>query len=379
MKTLAAVLERAGAARPYADSRPLGVQELDLAPPGPGELLVRIEAAGVCHSDLSTVDGTRPRPVPMVIGHEAAGVVEHAEGVADVREGDHVVLAFVPSCGNCAECSSGRPALCPAAAAANGAGRLLGGARPFRRGAQEIHRHLGVSAFAERTVVSRASAVVVPAEVPLETAALFGCAVLTGVCAVLNAARVRAGEPVAVFGLGGVGLSTVMGARVAGATPVFAVDPVASKRELALELGADVALAPEEAVEAIREATGGGARHTYEAAGHATVLEAAYRATGRGGTTVSLGLAHPDQELRLQALSLVAEARTVIGAYMGSAAPQRDIPRLISLWRAGLLPVERLVTGTLLLGEINAALDALAGGSAVRQIVIPAEPRQRRA
>lgn len=360
----AAVLERIG--------EPLSVAEVDLDPPREGELLVRVEAAGVCHSDLSVRDGTRPRPTPMVLGHEAAGVVEEARGVADVEPGDHVVLSFVPSCGSCAECASGRPALCPRAAAANAAGTLLSGDRRLRRRGDELHHHLGVSAFAERAVVARGSAVVISRDVPFDTAALFGCAVLTGVGAVLNTAGVRPGESAAVFGLGGVGLSAVMGARLAGAAPLVAVDPVEAKRELALELGADAALAPDDAVEAIRDLTGGGARHVFEAVGSASVLEAAYLATGRGGTTVTMGLPHPDSLLAIQALSLVAEARTLVGSYMGSSVPQRDIPRLVALWRAGRLPVEKLRAETLPLDGINRALDALAGGGVVRQIVRPA-------
>ena len=372
MRTRAAVLERSGEPRPYAGSRPLTVGEVELGDPGRGELLVRVEAAGVCHSDLSVVDGNRQRPLPMVLGHEAAGVVEAVGvGVEDVAEGDHVVLTFVPSCGACPECEDGRPALCPEAQRANGAGSLVGGARRFRRNGVDLHHHLGVSAFAERTVVARASAVAIPRDVPFETAALFGCAMLTGVGAVLNTAGVGVGEPVAVFGLGGVGLAAVMGAAVAGASPILAVDPVQSKRELALELGATAAFEPVGAVAAIREATAGGVRHAIEAAGHVDVLRAAYDATRPGGTTVSVGLPHPSAELVLPALSLVAEARTLVGSYHGSCVPQRDVPRLLELWRAGRLPVERLQAGRLPLSAVNEAMDALAEGGVVRQILVP--------
>jgi alcohol dehydrogenase len=356
VKTLAAVLEEV--------RTPLRVQELDLDPPGAGELLVRVEAAGICHSDLSVVDGSRPRPTPMVLGHEAAGVVEAVGGgVRDVREGDHVVLTFVPSCGICAECGSGRPAACSAAALANGEGRLLGGERRFHRDGEVLHHHLGVSAFSQRTVVARESAVVIPPDVPLATAALFGCAVLTGVGAVLYTAGVRPGDSVAVFGLGGVGLSAVMGTALAGAYPLYAVDPVESKRELALELGATAAVHPDEVDFKVT--------HAVECVGSARVLQAAYAATARGGTTVSVGLPHPEQEFTVPAVSIVAEARTIIGSYLGSTAPQRDVPRLITLWRAGRLPVERLQAGTLALEDINRGFDALAAGEVVRQIVTP--------
>ena len=372
MNVRAAVLEVAGALTPYASSRPLTVEEVSLADPEGGELLVRIEAAGVCHSDLSVVDGNRPRPLPMVLGHEAAGVVEAVgPGITDIREGAHVVLAFVPSCGSCAACTSGQPALCAPAAAANVEGRMLGGGRRLRRDGEELHHLLGVAGFAERAVVARGSAVEIDDDVPLDTAALLGCATLTGVGAVLNTAGVRPGESVAVFGLGGVGLAAVLGAAVAGAQPIVAVDPVASKRELALQLGATAAFEPVEAIEAIRELTRGGARYAFEAAGHPRVLEAAYAATGRAGMTVTVGLPNPSLEVQLPALSLVAEARTVVGSYMGSSVPQRDIPRFVSLWRAGRLPVEKLRTATLPLEDVNEAMDALASGEVVRQILRP--------
>ena len=359
------MLRELGRPRPYADSQPLEVEELELEAPRDGELLIRVGAAGLCHSDLSVVDGTRPRPVPLALGHEAAGVVEAVgPGVGDVRSGDHVVLSFVPGCGLCAECAGGEPILCAAAAAANGEGRLLGGGTRLTAADGAVHHHLGVSAFSERIVVARPSAVVVDPSVPLDVAALFGCAVVTGVGAVLNTARVRPGESVAVFGLGGVGLAAVMGAALAGAMPIVAIDPVASKRELALELGATEALDPGETGE-LR------VRYAFEAAGRPAVLEAAYRATARGGTTVAIGLPHPAEELRLNALSLVAESRTLVGSYLGSAVPQRDIPLLVGLWQAGRLPVERLHAGTLPLDGLNEALDALADGGVVRQIIVP--------
>lgn len=372
MKVRTAVLESFESTRPYAESSPLAIEELELDPPGPGELLVRIEAAGVCHSDLSVVEGVRRWPLPLALGHEAAGVVEEVgAGVRDVDPHDRVVLTFMPSCGTCRECAGGRPALCAAAVAANVEGRMLGGGCRLHRGDSDVHHHLGVSAFAERAVVARGSAVIVPEDLPLDTAALFGCAVLTGVGAVLETAGVRPGEPVAVFGLGGVGLSAVIGAALAGAYPLVAVDPVAEKRALALELGATAAWDPSEAEAAILDLTGGGVRHAFEAVGATPALEAAYRSTARGGTTVAIGLPDPAAEAKISASTLVAGSRTLIGSYMGSAAPQRDIPRLVDLWRAGRLPVERLQSATLDLENVNAALDALSEGHVVRQIIRP--------
>lgn len=372
MKTRALVLDAVGVGRPYAETRPLELHKLELDPPEAGELLVRIEAAGICHSDLSVLNGSRPRPVPLALGHEAAGVVEGVgRGVRDVAEGDHVVLTFVPSCGMCSECTGGRPALCPAAAAANAEGRMLAGGRRLHRDGIDVHHHLGVSAFSEYAVVTRGSAIVVSPAVPFEIAALFGCAVLTGVGAVLETAGVRAGESAAVFGLGGVGLSAIMGAVVAGAYPVIGVDPVEAKRRLALELGATAAFDPLEAEVAIRELTSVGVRYAFETAGHPTVLESAYRATARGGTTVAVGLPDPSLHVSLPAAGLVGEGRTVVGSYMGSTVPQRDVPRLLALWAAGKLPVERLQSGSISLESVNAGMDLLADGEVVRQIVRP--------
>jgi Zn-dependent alcohol dehydrogenase len=369
-----AVLAEMGLPAPYAESRPLEIAELELDPPGPGELLVEVRAAGLCHSDLSVIDGSRPRVMPMVLGHEAAGeVLEVGAGVDAFGPGDHVVLAFVPSCGRCAPCRSGRAALCEPGAAANVAGTLLCGERRLRAidGAERNH-HLGVSAFSERIVVSANSAVKVPAELPFETAALFGCAVLTGVGAVVNSAGVRAGDSVAVFGLGGVGLAALLGAVAAGASEIVAVDVVPEKLDLARELGATTTVpAGEGAVEAVQEATGGGAEKAIETVGDERVLAEAYAATGRGGTTVTVGLPDPERMLAIPATTLVSEERTLKGSYLGTCVPSRDIPRFVDLHRAGRLPVERLLSGRVGLEDLNEAFDRLAGGEAVRQVVVP--------
>ncbi len=370
MRVRAAVLREMGRPAPYAESAPLDVCELELGPPGAGELLVRVRAAGLCHSDLSVIDGSRPRVMPMALGHEAAGeVVDVGPGVDGFAAGDHVALAFVPVCGQCTPCLDGRSALCEPGAAANAAGTLLGGGRRWGDG---VHHHLGVSAFADHIVVSAASAVRIPADLDPAVAALFGCAVLTGVGAVVNAARPRVGESVAVFGLGGVGLSAVLGAVVAGAGTIVAVDVIPAKLALARELGATVAVpAGEGAVAAVREATGGGADHAVETVGSAAVLAQAYEATRRGGQTVTVGLPHPRQLLQIPAVSLTAEERTLRGSYLGSCVPARDIPRFVELHRSGRLPVDRLLTHRLALDEINAGFDRLASGEAVRQVVLP--------
>jgi alcohol dehydrogenase len=369
MKVRGAVLHEMGLEKPYSDSHPLTIEELDLDPPGPGELLVRVRAAGLCHSDLSVIDGSRPRVMPMVLGHEAAGeVVETGGNTEGFAAGDHVVLAFVPTCGECVPCMSGRAALCEPGAAANTAGTLLSGERRWHDG---LNHHLGVSAFADHIVVSAHSAVKVDEDLPFEIAALFGCAVLTGVGAATNSAQVTADDRVAIFGLGGVGLAALLGAVVNGAGTIVAVDVVPEKLELARELGAThVVQAGEDVVAAVREATGGGAEKAIETAGSARVLADAYAATRRGGTTVTVGLPHPEQMLSIPAVSLVAEERTLKGSYLGSCVPKRDIPRFIEMYKAGRLPVDRLLTHTLSLDELNEGFDRLAAGHSVRQAVI---------
>src|SRR5438067_10309874 len=239
MKIKAAVLHKMALEAPYARSKPLAVEEIELDPPGHGEVLVKIAAAGLCHSDLSVIEGNRPRPTPMVLGHEAAGVVEKlGSGVDDLKVGDHVVMVFVPSCGHRLPCAEGRPALCEPGAAANGAGTLLSGQRRLHRNGSDMHHHLGVSAFGDYATFSRRSLVRIDKELPLDEAALFGCAVLTGVGAVINTAKVSAGSSVAVIGLGGVGLSSLLGAVAVGARRVVAIDLSEDKLGLARQLGA---------------------------------------------------------------------------------------------------------------------------------------------
>ncbi|HEY3509916.1 zinc-dependent alcohol dehydrogenase family protein [Kribbella sp. NPDC051137] len=366
-----AVLREMGLAAPYAESRPLRVEEVELAPPGPGELLVRIRAAGLCHSDLSVIDGSRPRVMPMLLGHEATGEVVESSA-AGFAPGDVVACAFVPACGTCGPCASGRPALCEPGAAANTTGALLTGAHRLSAGSSIVHHHLGISGFADHAVISAHSAVKIDPALPPQIAALFGCAVLTGVGAVVNTARLRAGRSTAIFGLGGVGLSALLGAVLVGAHPIVAVDVVPAKLRLALDLGATAAVdarAPD-AVDQVREATAGGAEYAFETVGSAKVLEQAYAATRRGGTTITVGLPHPSQSFTVPAVSLVAEERTVKGSYLGSSVPSRDIPRYVALYRAGRLPVDRLLTATVGLDDLNEAFDDLAAGTSIRQVLL---------
>ncbi len=373
MRTRSAVLREMGAPRPYTESRPLEIVELELEGPGPGEVLVEVGAAGLCHSDLSVIDGSRPRVMPMALGHEAAGrVVGLGTGVESLGVGDHVVLAFIPACGSCGPCRSGRAALCEPGAAANAKGTLLSGAiRLSDASGQPINHHLGVSAFSEHIVVSQRSAVKVPPDLPYEVAALFGCAVLTGVGAATHSAGIKPGDTVAVFGLGGVGLAAVLGAVLAGAERVVGVDVVAEKLYLAEALGASETIAAGPgAVDAVREATGGGAEVVIETVGNAAVLAEAYAATRRGGQTVTVGLPDPEQMLEIPAVSLVAEERTLRGSYLGSCVPAEDIPRFVALRAVGKLPVDNLLTGTLTLEEVNEGFESLASGDGARQAIV---------
>lgn len=372
MKTRAAVLTRTGASAPYADSRPLEIREVDLAPPGPGEVLVKVVAAGICHSDLSIINGDRPRDTPIVLGHEAAGIIAGlGEGVTDLAIGDHVVLLFVPGCGSCMPCAEGRPVLCEPAAQAGVAGTLLSGAKRLSQDGQPIAHFMGVSAFAEHAVLSRRGVHKIDKSVPLELAALFGCAVMTGVGAVANTAKVSPGQSVAVVGLGGVGLSSVMGAAAAGAARVVAIDLNADKLAMAREFGATdtVNAGDADAVQQVRDLTGGGVDHAFEMVGSAKALEMAYRVTRRGGQTITAGLPANAQAVSLPVWHLVAEERTLKGSYMGSCIPRRDIGRYLALHAAGKLPVDKLVTGHLTLDQINEGFDRLARGEAIRQII----------
>ena len=374
MKTKAAVLYERGQPRPYTTSRPLAVDELELDPPGDGEVLVKVRAAGICHSDLSVINADRPRPTPMAIGHEAAGeVVEVGAGVTKVRNGDHVVMVFVPSCGHCLPCVEGRPALCEPGAAANNEGTLITGSRRLHKGGQHIHHHVGVSAFAEYAVCSENSLIKIDRDLPFEEAALFGCAVLTGVGLAANTAKVAPGSTVAVVGVGGVGLNAMLGAELCGARKVVAIDLQDDKLQLAKQLGADDVFnaGDPDCIAKVREATSGGVDYALELAGSVKALRLAYDITRRGGTTATAGLANLNDELSIPAVGLVGEERTIKGSYLGSCVPLRDVPRYIELYRKGKLPVDRLMSQTIGFDEINLAFDRLADGRTVRQILVP--------
>ena len=372
MRMRAAVLCESGLPPPYAQSRPLRLDEVDLDDPGPGEVLIALRAAGLCHSDLSVIDGNRPRPLPMLLGHEAAGTVEAmGPGVTRFSAGDHVVLAFVPSCGACEPCARGRPALCEPGAVVNAAGTLLSGGIRLHRGVGLVKHHLGVSAFASHAVVAQESLVKVDRTLAFDHAALFGCAVITGVGAVVNTGVVTPEASIAVIGLGGVGLAALLGALTLQPRVLVAVDFSTEKLALAVELGATHVFRADDAdcVAKIREATRGGVEYAFEMAGSARAMETAYQITRRGGTTVTAGLSNPKAMFSVPHVGIVAEERTIKGSYLGSCVPQRDIPRYIEWFQAGRLPVDRLLSERIALEDINAAFDRLAAGTGLRQVI----------
>ena len=373
MKTKAAILHEMYLERPYTISKPLKIEEVTLDTPGFNEVLVKIKAAGLCHSDLSVINGDRPRQLPMALGHEAAGeVIALGEGVKKLKVGDHVVFAFLPSCGTCSYCQTGRAALCEPGAAANGKGTLLGGHQRIHKNEKYIYHHLGVSGFAEHAVASVDSLVKIDAEIPFDIAALFGCAVLTGVGAVVNTAQLKFGDSILIVGLGGVGLSAVLGAKAAGASKIIVADLNPEKRKAALALGAHHAIdsSKEGALEELMKLTNGGVDVSVEFAGAIPALEFAFLATKRGGTTVTAALPHPDARLQLSPVMLVGQEKTLKGSYLGSCVPSRDIPAYIELYKSGRLDVDKLISHTLHLNDINEGFERLAAGNALRQIII---------
>ena len=345
----------------------LAVEELALAAPRRGEVLVRLRASGVCHSDLHVVEGDWPRPTPVVMGHEGAGVVEAVgEGVRDVAVGDHVVLSWFYSCRRCRHCVEGRAWACTGTRA--GECVLDDGTTRFRRASgEDVYTYLAVGSMAERTVVPEAGAIRVPRELPLDVAALIGCAVTTGVGAVVNTARVPAGSSVVVLGCGGVGLSVVMGAALAGADPIVAVDLSEEKLALAREVGAThTANSPEEAVALVA----GGADYAFEAIGLVETVEAVPSLLRAGGVGVLVGRTPVGVRASFDVYSLVDAGKALVGSIYGGAVPAVEFPRLASLYLAGKLPLDRLVSHRIGLEGLDEAFAAMRRGERARSVVV---------
>jgi Zn-dependent alcohol dehydrogenase len=365
LKIRAAVLERVGS--------PLEVAELELAPPGPGEALVRLQACGVCHSDLNAIDGTAETRCPAVLGHEGAGIVEDVGPGVGLARGTRVALSWLPACGRCDECLRELPHLCTSAWAGMATGGLLDGTPRLARAGEPVYHYSFLSAFAERTVVPARCCVPIPDDVPFAIAALAGCAVTTGTGAVWRTAGVRPGERVCVIGCGGVGLSAVLGAAAVGAAPIVAVDLAAEKLEQALALGATDAVEwvgdAESTAERVRAVSGGGVDYAIEATGRTEAAQAAFLATRARGAAVLVGIPAADAVLALPALSIPRLERRVLGSIYGSARPERDLPALLELYRRGRLPLDRLVSRHVPLDAIGEGIEALRAGRGGRVIV----------
>jgi S-(hydroxymethyl)glutathione dehydrogenase / alcohol dehydrogenase len=350
----------------------LEVVELELAPPLRDEVLVRLSASGICRSDLSLLDGKWPAPLPMVLGHEGAGVIEDVgEHVDPARVGEHVVLTFTPACGRCRFCLQGRVNLCLEAARCMDDGALLDGTTRLSLDGVRVHHLALVSSFATHAVVPANAAIAVPSDLDPTLSCLLGCGVLTGVASVTRRANVRPGESVAVFACGGVGLATVLGARLVSAHPIVAVDPVASKRELALRLGATHAVDPasEDPVTAVRRIVPDGVDHAFEALGSPEVAEQAFAASRTGGTTVLIGQPAMGVTVPLPVYELTQFEHDVLGTHIGGATPALEIPALATLALAGKLDLAPLVTHRFPLGEIGEALETTRSGTAGRVVL----------
>jgi len=366
MKVRAAVLEETGGR--------LAVGELDLAVPGTEEVLVRLHASGVCHSDLNAIDGTSETRCPVVLGHEGAGVVEAVgDAVTRVRPGDHVALSWTPWCGACSECARGLTWLCSTAWPAMATGGLLDGTTRLSRDGEPVYHYSLLSTFAEACVVPERSCIPIPDDIPFAVAGLVGCAVTTGVGAVWRTAGVRPGDRVAIVGCGGVGLSALMAAVAVGASPVVAVDAAPRKLDVARSFGATDAVlwqgSPEETAEAVREASGGGVDVAVEATARPEAMLAAYLATRPRGAAVLVGIPREDAVLPLPALTIPRGERRVLGSIYGSSTPERDFPTTLALYRAGRLPLDRLVSHELGLDEIERALELMQSGDALRVVL----------
>jgi S-(hydroxymethyl)glutathione dehydrogenase / alcohol dehydrogenase len=364
MKTQAAVLWEPG--------RQVEILEVDLAGPKEGEVLVRIAACGVCHSDLHVVDGHLPEPLPLVLGHEAAGVVEEVGArVERLAPGDHVVLALVPSCGECAECRRGRTNFCELGARMAAAGTLADGTSRLSMNGTTLHHFNSISSFAGHAVVPESAAVRVRDDVALDSVALIGCSVLTGYGAVANTAGVEEGASVAVWGCGGVGANVVQGARLAGAARIVAVDTKPEKLELAQALGATdtVNAAAMDAVSVVKDLTGGGPDYAFEAIGSEAAIQQAWEATRAGGTVVVVGIMPRGSSLTIDPWQFMSE-KTLKGTFLGSARIHEDVPRLVGLYHAGQLELDLLVSRKLQLTELPDAFDRLRAGDVVRQVVV---------
>jgi S-(hydroxymethyl)glutathione dehydrogenase/alcohol dehydrogenase len=365
---------RAKAAVLYEVGTPLRFEEVEVLPPQRGEVQVRMYAAGVCHSDLHVMKGDLGMPLPIILGHEGSGIVECVgEGVTSVQPGDHVIPIWRVSCGTCEYCTGGRPALCDVGTQMRVTGLMPDGTTRFRVNTTPIRHFAGVSTFAQLSTMPEAAVLKIPPDFPLDKAALLGCGVITGVGAVVNAAKVKMGHSVAVFGCGGIGLNAVQGARMIGALKIIAVDVAPQKLAYAQQMGAThlVDATHDDPVAAIKDLTGGrGVEYAFEAIGLPKTIEQAYAATRKMGTCVVIGLTRADTPVQINANELVYAEKTLMGSLYGSSRPKIDILNLIEMYQAGKLWLDELLTCTYPLEDINTAYAALEGGEVARSLVL---------
>jgi Zn-dependent alcohol dehydrogenase len=374
MRMKAAVMYEQGLPAPYAESQPFQIEEIELEGPGEGEVLVEVMAAGLCHSDLSVVAGLRKRTLPVVGGHEGAGIVrEVGRSVTQLKPGDHVVMTVASGCGHCRPCTDGRPVICDAVGASRAQGLLANGMRRMSHRLAPVFHYSGVSSFAQYAVTMPNTLIKVDPSVPLEIAAMFGCAVVTGAGCVFNAAKVRPGQNVAIFGLGGVGLNAVMAARISGASEIIGIDINEGKFPLAMELGCTrtISALDPQLVEKVKGATRGGVDFAFEISGSKPAMASANAITRKGGEIICVGLGSATELFQYAHTALVSEEKVFRGSLMGSCVPERDLPLYVRYYQEGKLPVQRLSSGTMGFDELNLCFDKLDRGEVVRQVLLP--------
>ena len=354
-----------------AHNTPVVIEPVTVDGPKRGEVMVKLGACGVCHSDLSAITGTIALPLPLVLGHEGAGVVEEAgEGVSGLMKGDHVIFSFIYMCGRCRFCVSGRPVLCLEQGKALTT-PLEGTPRVRDARGEPLNIFSGCGSMAEYATVSAENLIKIDPKIPLDCAALVGCGVTTGVGAVFNTARVEPGSSVAVFGCGGVGLSVIQGARIAGAEKIIAIDTLQPKLEMAKRFGAtDSILSTEDPTKALKKMTGGGPDYAFECVGSGELAAAAYRAIRRGGLAVVVGVAKPSDSTSVRTMTLPFEEKTLTGSYFGSCVPRVDFPRMLSLYMAGKLKLEELITRRYSIDEAPQAFADLQAGKNARGVIV---------
>ena len=341
------------------------VDDVEPNPAGPGEVTIKIEATGVCHSDLHAMEGSLPQPAPFIPGHEGAGIVSAVgEGVTELAVGDHVVVAWSPPCGKCNNCIERKqPHLCVMIQFA------IAGVPRFTRNGEDIYGMAGTGTFAQYLTLPQEAAIKIDDDIPFEIASLIGCGVSTGVGAVINTAKVEPGSSVVVFGCGGIGISVIQGARIAGAATIVAVDLVDEKLEMAKGLGATHACKPDDLAALQAELTGDGFDYAFEAIGHPSTMRAAYDAARRGGTACVVGVGSQDQELSFNAFELFFSEKNFMGSYYGSIDVRSDFHRMLKLWKAGQLDLESMISKRMHIDQINDAFTAMKNGEVIRTVI----------